>query len=161
MTTQFEEVKQRLEKAQNDVRWLLAVLDDPWAACKAYDLTEEEVDQLFNEAQAVCSSVDADFQRLQNQSTDITLGNHTIELAGPIPPSWRVKLDIHGPAIQGEIPPWKRKTSNLQPPTSGEVPPWDEEEILKLLDKNSKLTWNDLDNLSPRNFLAGGEFKPK
>ncbi len=174
MSRQYEEVKQRLEKAKSDVRWLLAVLDDPQSAFAAYDLTEEEIDQLFDNAQTAWKSIGEVLQRLQNLPTGVKLGSQTIFLDGPIPPSLRAKLDVTGSMLGLEPPTWttldlpiepyigelpvRKPRPKIQSPTDGELPirkvrmievPLDEISLWAgpNVDENSIQTWRDVGNL--------------
>ncbi len=48
---EFKKARKRLEQVRQEIRWILAVLDDPEISLKEYKLNQQERQQLYQECQ--------------------------------------------------------------------------------------------------------------
>ena len=98
----FEKASNRVEQAKQDVLWALDVLDDPATNLGEYELTQEEVDELFDEFHADLGEILTATARVLFRRANIEVEDQIVAMVGPIPP-WLARIA----ARSGPVTPWE------------------------------------------------------
>lgn len=102
----FEKVKGRLEGVKQGILWALAVLVDPATELVKYELTEDEVEELFQEFHADLAEIQTALTQVLLRRAKVRVENKEMKIVGPVSPRWRSQLQ---PELEQvfDIPPFE------------------------------------------------------
>ena len=111
----FQKARKRLARVKKEVLWAIAVLEDPSANLERYNLSQDEVEELFQEFHADLTDIQTAIAQLLSQRRHIQVEDKRMFMVGPIPP-WLSNLESVGPII-----PWSRDVESKSSRTSRKI----------------------------------------
>ena len=106
----FKKAGNRLKRAKKEVLWALAVLEDPTANLKGYNLTPDEEEELFQEYHEVLADIQSALTQLFSKKSQIMIESKMVTMVGPIPP-WLSRLE--SVESVGPVPPWSKEEGSV------------------------------------------------
>jgi hypothetical protein len=112
---------------KQEMLWALAVLEDPVANLEEYKLTQDEMDELFQECHMELAEILTPLAQVLSKKVNLKVEDKTIKMSGPVPPGLNRIVETvevkarHEPRGKPESEPERKPKSVAQAKRGGRV----------------------------------------